>query len=443
MIFAVLFICHCMGCAAYGIASVAQGNEVYGMFRPQQWWGCELRPWAPDNFGEAVITNTSVFKTDPPVQYELLTGHPRAPEGFCPPDEGRWIGKIEKGWLYLWVLYWTITTMTTIGYGDFSPLTPVEVGITIVVQLFGAVLFGWIIGNIATVVADFNQYETAYKLRLESIKTYLVHKKVPREMKKRVRKYCSHYYSRKGVMREDWGMLPPRLKRELIAFENQDFFDTFPRLLVPGCDEVLYKIADCLRPAAVPAGVFFVDAEMDPCTEIAFVADGEIAVMHRLAKQRSKKKHMDDKEAGKAAKSLTNTVRRLSLKGGMPTDPTAANTERNSGSEFTSPGVPGKPTLRRQDSSSFRTLGTKRSGTWFGHWELLEVYDAVMDAEKAESAMTADIAWHHSYKARVATELLLLVKDDFFCLLDEYPYASRGRPPPTPDRFLRLTACFC
>jgi hypothetical protein len=50
------------------------------------------------------------------------------------------------------------------------------------------VLFGWIIGNIATVVADFNQYETAYKLRMESIKTYLVHKKIPREMKKRVRK---------------------------------------------------------------------------------------------------------------------------------------------------------------------------------------------------------------------------------------------------------------
>ena len=95
-------------------------------------------------------------------------------------------------------------------------------------------LFGWIIGNIANIVADFNQYETAYKLRMESIKTYLVHKKVPREMKRRVRKFCGHYYYRRGVMRESWEMLPPRLKRELLAFEHKDFFSTFKRLCAGG-----------------------------------------------------------------------------------------------------------------------------------------------------------------------------------------------------------------
>ena len=57
-------------------------------------------------------------------------------------------------------------------------ITSWQVCITIVVQLFGAVLFGYMIGNIATVVAEFNQYETAYKMRMETIKAYLVHKKV-------------------------------------------------------------------------------------------------------------------------------------------------------------------------------------------------------------------------------------------------------------------------
>ena len=133
MTFAVLFICHIMGCAVYGIATGVQEEYVYGMFRPQEWWGCELRPWAPDDYGVPVVTNASNFKPDPPVEYELLTGQPRAPVGFC--DEGRWINKMEKGWIYLWVLYWTVTTMTTIGYGDFSPLTPIEVGCTIVVQV--------------------------------------------------------------------------------------------------------------------------------------------------------------------------------------------------------------------------------------------------------------------------------------------------------------------
>ena len=118
-----------------------------------------------------------------------------------------------------------------------------QVCVTIVVQLFGAVLFGWIIGNIATVVAEFNQYETAYKLRMESIKAYLVHKRVPREMKRQVRKYCGHYYRKKGVMRESWDFLPPRLRRELLKFENHDFLTIFPKLHQPGCEELLHRHA--------------------------------------------------------------------------------------------------------------------------------------------------------------------------------------------------------
>ena len=54
------------------------------------------------------------------------------------------------------------------------PQTSLEVVITIVVQLFGAVLFGWIIGNIAALIADFNPYESAYKLRMEQIKVRAV-----------------------------------------------------------------------------------------------------------------------------------------------------------------------------------------------------------------------------------------------------------------------------
>ena len=53
---------------------------------------------------------------------ELGTGLPVAPDDACPPW-GRWNWKIDKGYIYIWVLYWTITTMTTIGYGDFSPTT--------------------------------------------------------------------------------------------------------------------------------------------------------------------------------------------------------------------------------------------------------------------------------------------------------------------------------
>ena len=400
MIFSVLFICHLMGCFAYIISTGLQEQYVYGMFRPPEWWGCELRPWEPSYFGQKMVTNTSNFKPTPIIEYELLSGVPRAPDGWC--DEGRWIERMSKGWIYLWVLYWTITTMTTIGYGDITPKTPIEVFVTIVVQLFGAVLFGWIIGNIASLVAEFDQFATAYKLRIESIKTYLVHKKVPHEMKRRVRKYCGHYYGRKGVIRETWDMLPPRLRRELLKLEHKEFYGVFTRLNVQGCDELLHRLAECVRPLTLTTGTYFVDAEKDPCTEIAFVNEGEIAVLPRAAASRSSRSLVNRKTFSQAS-------------------PFAGLRNLASGRASQDQSLPVRPSLQRQESSGIRMLAVKRAGSWFGHDELLGVYDEAQNTG-IDSLMTADVQWRNTYKARATSELLLLVKDDFYLLLDEYPY---------------------
>ena len=66
-------------------------------------------------------------------------------------------------------------------------------------------------------------------------------------------------------------------------------------------------------------------------------------------------------------------------------------------------------------------LGNKRAGSWFGHVELLRAFDDANE-KGSDTPMTADVPWQHSYKARTACDLLLLVKDDFFLLLDDFPF---------------------
>lgn len=53
--------------------------------------------------------------------------------------------------IYLAALYWTFTTMSTVGYGDITARTGLEQFLAIVLMLFGVVFFSFVIGSISSI----------------------------------------------------------------------------------------------------------------------------------------------------------------------------------------------------------------------------------------------------------------------------------------------------
>jgi voltage-gated potassium channel len=51
--------------------------------------------------------------------------------------------------------YWIVTTVTTVGYGDIVPITPIGRFISILAQLLGALMFGTIIAMIGLAIARY------------------------------------------------------------------------------------------------------------------------------------------------------------------------------------------------------------------------------------------------------------------------------------------------
>ena len=73
-----------------------------------------------------------------------------------------WMGNkgfsnLSDGKIYLYALYWSITTMLTVGYGDLTPQTEAETIYNIVAMLFGCAVFAYSLGTISSIIQDMSR----------------------------------------------------------------------------------------------------------------------------------------------------------------------------------------------------------------------------------------------------------------------------------------------
>ena len=96
---------------------------------------------------------------------------------------------------YLYSLYWSLTTLTTVGYGDVTPANDTERAFTCMVLLLGALVFGYMIGNVSAMMAQLTRQENEIRDRMDAVKDYVAWRNMPPELAVRIKTYCAYYYS--------------------------------------------------------------------------------------------------------------------------------------------------------------------------------------------------------------------------------------------------------
>lgn len=105
--------------------------------------------------------------------------------------------------LYVTCLYWAFTTMTTVGYGDISPVATGERIFTIFAMMVGSAVFGYIIGNTTSIIAS-SAAESAKRDELfANLNSYLKERKLPRELQVSIRKYFRYFYKIRGISNDE------------------------------------------------------------------------------------------------------------------------------------------------------------------------------------------------------------------------------------------------
>jgi len=182
---------------------------------------------------------------------------------------------------YLRALYWCITTITTIGYGDYGPDhdSNVQILYTMGVQLVGVGMFSYIIGNVATLIVNLDTARAEFRTRVEEVRNSMRIQRLPVRLQERVKNYYHYLWeTRKGLSTDTFMRdLPETLRLEISLHLNRDILRKVA--LFKDADEVfVHAVIGRLDPMVFLPGDFII-RQGEPGSCMYFLSRGDVEVL--------------------------------------------------------------------------------------------------------------------------------------------------------------------
>lgn len=124
---------------------------------------------------------------------------------------------------YIKASYWALTTLTTVGYGDITPKTNIQMLFAGAIEFVGVAVFGFIVSNVASLLSRIDAAREHHMDNIDRVETFLHSHHFPPEMRLKVRRYFNFLWKRhKGFQdRSLLRALPNQIQSELFLFINQ------------------------------------------------------------------------------------------------------------------------------------------------------------------------------------------------------------------------------
>ncbi|CBN78925.1 hypothetical protein Esi_0155_0068 [Ectocarpus siliculosus] len=191
---------------------------------------------------------------------------------------------LSMGRRYLGSVYWALTTLTTVGYGDLSARTPPEQIYSMAVQIVGVSWYGYIVGTWASILNSFDRKDKEQRSKMREVVAFSKAAGLPPEMAKKVRQHF-----RFALYRQDnWitfneqelvSDMPAGLRADVITYVHANLIAQIPWL--EGKDKnFVADVVIVLKPRLFMAGDVLYSRGSQP-EEMFFIASGLVMLKYK------------------------------------------------------------------------------------------------------------------------------------------------------------------
>ncbi|KAM9708159.1 voltage-gated delayed rectifier potassium channel KCNH5 [Menidia menidia] len=216
----------------YGAAVLVLLVCVFGLVA--HWLACI---WYSIGDYEVIDEATNTIKMDSWLyQLAISIG---SPYRYNASGSGQWEGGPGKDSLYITSLYFTMTSLTTIGFGNIAPTTDGEKIFSVAMMMVGSLLYATIFGNVTTIFQQMYANTNRYHEMLNNVRDFLKLYQVPKGLSERVMDYIVSTWSMsKGIDTEKvLSICPKDMRADICVHLNRKVFNEHPafRLASDGC----------------------------------------------------------------------------------------------------------------------------------------------------------------------------------------------------------------
>ncbi|XP_037550977.1 potassium voltage-gated channel subfamily H member 5 isoform X2 [Nematolebias whitei] len=216
----------------YGAAVLVLLVCVFGLVA--HWLACI---WYSIGDYEVIDEATNTVKMDSWLyQLAMSIG---SPYRYNASGSGQWEGGPGKDSLYITSLYFTMTSLTTIGFGNIAPTTDGEKIFSVAMMMVGSLLYATIFGNVTTIFQQMYANTNRYHEMLNNVRDFLKLYQVPKGLSERVMDYIVSTWSMsKGIDTEKvLSICPKDMRADICVHLNRKVFNEHPafRLASDGC----------------------------------------------------------------------------------------------------------------------------------------------------------------------------------------------------------------